>query len=310
MPFYAVRRGTTPGVYPTWDECKEQVHGYAGARFKKFSTMQEAVSFVNAQDDQPASNSGGSSRFNPNPYSPAAQPQSAGKRRHGGSNYSGASNRGGHSRRQLHTVASYGYADGDSGGESDDDDLVEAPVPKSKVSRSSARVSCSAATEAPASSAPSLSKRPVVFTDGACVHNGNFRGKARAGVGVHWPSGLAEDLSEPLLGPKQSNQRAEMMAAYRALGQAYDMGLSAIELCSDSMYTIRGINEWVPNWKKRGWKTSEQKPVENRDLWELLDSMVKKVQVKWTHVRGHRGIWGNEKADELARQGMNMRAES
>lgn len=308
MPFYAVRRGANPGIYQTWDDCKEQVNGYSGARFKKFGSKQEAMAFVQAEDDRPSYSysggprggyGGGSVRFNP--YSPPAQPQSVGKRRSSSTGYSGTGYSRSNNYKPQSSHPGYGYQSQDyDGAESDEEEDCYIPAPKStKVSQKTVPP----ATRSSRSSAQS--SRPVVFVDGACVHNGNWGGKAKAGVGVHWPSGVVGDISEPLAGAKQSNQRAEMTAACRALEQAHNAGLSSVEVCSDSMYTVRGINEWVPNWKKRGWVTAEKKAVENQDLWVKLDSLTKKVDVKWTHVRGHQGIWGNEKADLLARQGMN-----
>jgi ribonuclease HI len=67
---------------------------------------------------------------------------------------------------------------------------------------------------------------------------------------------------------------------------------------------MKGIQEWLPNWKKRGWKTASKEPVKNADLWQALDEQVNRHQVEWQWVRGHTGHPGNEKADQLANRGV------
>jgi ribonuclease HI len=72
---------------------------------------------------------------------------------------------------------------------------------------------------------------------------------------------------------------------------------------TDSAYTIKAMTEWVSNWKKNGWQTSQSEPVKNKDDIMQLDSACQKINVKWTHVPGHCGIAGNEAADQLAKAG-------
>ena len=68
---------------------------------------------------------------------------------------------------------------------------------------------------------------------------------------------------------------------------------------------MNGIRDWLPNWKKRGWKTSSKKPVKNQDLWQALDAAVGQHEVEWNWVRGHTGVAGNEEADALANRGID-----
>ena len=75
-------------------------------------------------------------------------------------------------------------------------------------------------------------------------------------------------------------------------------------LSTDSQYVRQGITEWIHNWKKRGWKTADKKPVKNVDLWQRLDGARLKHEVEWRWVRGHNGDVGNEMADQLANQGI------
>ena len=100
-----------------------------------------------------------------------------------------------------------------------------------------------------------------------------------------------------------TNNRMEMMAAIEALNALNSA--SAVTLNIDSKYVMDGINEWMPNWKKRGWKTAKKKPVKNQDLWQELDAAVQRPDIKWVWVKGHNGNAGNEAADELANLGID-----
>ena len=75
-------------------------------------------------------------------------------------------------------------------------------------------------------------------------------------------------------------------------------------LTTDSQYVMKGVREWMPNWKKRGWKTASKQPVKNVDLWQQLDALVSQHEVEWRWVRGHTGHRENELADELANLGV------
>jgi len=100
-----------------------------------------------------------------------------------------------------------------------------------------------------------------------------------------------------------TNNRMEMMAAIEALNAL--KGAREIILYTDSKYVMDGINDWMPNWKKRGWKTAAKKPVKNKDLWVMLDEAIARHQIQWKWVRGHTGVPGNEEADALANQGID-----
>lgn len=134
------------------------------------------------------------------------------------------------------------------------------------------------------------------FTDGACSGN-----PGPGGWGVLLRSGRHE--KELCGGEKQTtNQRMELKAAIEALRAL--KGPSNITIYSDSKYVIQGITEWIHGWKKNGWKNASKKPVANDDLWRALDEQASKHQVDWQWVKGHAGHEGNERADELARQGV------
>lgn len=140
--------------------------------------------------------------------------------------------------------------------------------------------------------------RLIIWTDGACSNNG--RVGARAGVGVWFGPDDERNISERLPGT-QTNQRAEMYAGLRALQivKMTEEKETKIEIMTDSTYLIKGITDWIYGWKSGGWK---RKP-KNEDLWKRLDVERSDVDVKWTYVKGHSGVLGNEEADKLATNG-------
>lgn len=142
-----------------------------------------------------------------------------------------------------------------------------------------------------------LTKRVEIYTDGACRGN-----PGPGGWGVLL---LAGGHRKTLHGgePETTNNRMELMAAIEALNAL--KGASTVLLYTDSKYVMDGIREWLPNWKKRGWKTAARKPVKNQDLWQALDDAVQRHDIDWKWVRGHDGNAGNEAADELANRGID-----
>lgn len=136
-----------------------------------------------------------------------------------------------------------------------------------------------------------------IFTDGACRGN-----PGPGGWGVVL---IAGDRRKELYGGEQNttNNRMELTAAIEALNAL--QGSRQVLLHTDSRYVMDGINDWMPNWKKRGWKTSAKKPVKNQDLWQALDEAISRHDIKWRWVRGHTGVQGNEDADLLANKGID-----
>ena len=101
-----------------------------------------------------------------------------------------------------------------------------------------------------------------------------------------------------------TNNRMELQAVIEALKAIKPRFKGKTVLFSDSTYVLKGLQEWLPGWKKRGWKTASKKPVKNEDLWRELDALAAKRDVDWRWVKGHAGDIGNERADELAREGI------
>ncbi|XP_069742301.1 ribonuclease H1 [Narcine bancroftii] len=140
----------------------------------------------------------------------------------------------------------------------------------------------------------------AVYTDGCCASNG--RKGAQAGIGVYWGPGHSLNLSERLSG-RQTNQRAEIVAACRAIEQAQELGIEKLVIFTDSMFTINGITKWIKSWKTNGWKLYSGGPVVNKEDFERLDKLTSDINIEWMHVPGHAGFIGNEAADSLAKDG-------
>ncbi|MFO7705919.1 MAG: ribonuclease HI [Halopseudomonas sp.] len=135
-----------------------------------------------------------------------------------------------------------------------------------------------------------------IFTDGACKGNPGPGGwGVLLRLGEHEKSLYGGEL-------QTTNNRMELTAAIRGL-EALKKS-AAVVLTTDSEYVMKGIREWMPNWKKRGWKTASRQPVKNADLWMQLDALVNQHQVEWRWVKGHSGHRENEIADDLANLGV------
>lgn len=139
------------------------------------------------------------------------------------------------------------------------------------------------------------------FTDGACSGN---PGPGGWGALLQAKTGDEVVKERELCGgeAETTNNRMELLAAIHAL-EALDRA-STLTVVTDSAYVKGGITEWMHGWKRKGWKTSTNKPVKNEDLWKRLDTAAARHQVTWQWVKGHAGHPENERADELARRGM------
>ena len=136
-----------------------------------------------------------------------------------------------------------------------------------------------------------------MFTDGACRGN-----PGKGGWGALLRFGDAE---KSLYGGEMesTNNRMELTAVIKGL-EAIKKPCK-IEITTDSKYVLSGITEWMPNWKKRNWRTASKKPVLNVDLWQQLDALVQQHDIEWHWVKGHSGHPENEIADELANRGID-----
>lgn len=140
----------------------------------------------------------------------------------------------------------------------------------------------------------------VIYTDGACSGN---PGPGGWGVVLRW-NGTEKELHGG--DPQTTNNRMELMAAIQAL-EALTRP-SEVSLYTDSVYLLNGITKWIEGWQRNGWKTAAKKPVKNDDLWRRLIEAMKPHDITWEWVKGHAGDAGNERADALARRGIEEAA--
>ncbi|XP_006112113.1 ribonuclease H1 isoform X1 [Pelodiscus sinensis] len=265
--FYAVRRGRRIGVYQTWEECREQVNRYPGASFKKFDSEADARSFVGSQAWQSSHHSAGTSGI------------------------SSVTQKSDNYWNELE-IASPSYSRCKRRDEQSSEEEPNRKHVKYNETYSASSVSKDKFSY--------MGDSVVVYTDGCCSSNG--RHKARAGVGVYWGPDHPLNTSDRLSG-RQTNQRAEIHAACKAIEQAKSQNIKKLVIYTDSKFTINGITSWVDNWKSNGWRTSTGKDVINKEDFERLDKLSEGMQIQWMHVPGHAGFRGNEAADRLAREG-------
>ena len=132
-----------------------------------------------------------------------------------------------------------------------------------------------------------------IYTDGSCLGNPGPGGYGAILIyGKH-----RKEISEGFT--LTTNNRMELLATIEALKLLTKP--CQVELTTDSQYVKNGINQWIHNWRRNGWRTKDKKPVKNADLWKRLDEAVKKHKVNWHWVKGHSGHPENERCDELAR---------
>lgn len=277
--YYAVHKGLRPGVYSTWDECKSQVAKFPCATYKKFASEKDAWAFVRGVKPAavpptvvPDSSCDASVNLlpkrGPEPlyYIPIGQ-----KRRYSGKE---EEEEGSPSKRLKASV--------------------ESPPPEQSSSPSP---TCSSEE---GDGFTHMGDAVVVYTDGCCSANGQ-KG-AKAGIGVYWGHNHPLNVAEPL-GGRQTNQRAEIQAACRALEQAIQQKFQKLVIYTDSQFTINGVTKWVKTWKANGWRLKSGGQVTNKEDFKKLDLLNAQLEVVWIHIPGHAGYMGNEQADRLSRLG-------
>lgn len=140
----------------------------------------------------------------------------------------------------------------------------------------------------------------TIYADGAAKGNGTKSAKGGWGYLAEFADGRK---LESFGGESPTtNNRMELMAVIRALTELPEK--HNVTLFTDSQYVVKGMSEWLPGWKRRGWKTAGGEPVKNVELWQALETISGSHLVSWQWVRGHNGHPGNERADELANMGV------
>jgi len=287
--YYAVKVGKRPGIYTTWEDCREQVDGYPCAKYKKLRTVEEAEAWILGG----ASQSGLVEQCGvPYPVRPKTKPANRSLDQASAIIWSQSSEQirvsSSPTIRPTPTIQS-------------DSRFQPASGPSNGGSRAAAEPSGVMA------SSLSVLAEDVVYTDGACSGNGQYG--SVAGIGVWWGPYDARNLSERCPG-RQTNNRAELIAIIRALETAPVTSVPLV-IKSDSEYAIKCFTDWLPGWRRRNFTTSKGTPVKNVDLVKYMDALFSLrqrsgQQVRLEHVRGHAGEEGNEGADALAVSGTKL----
>lgn len=142
-----------------------------------------------------------------------------------------------------------------------------------------------------------MSEAVEIFTDGACRGNPGPGG---------WAALLRYNATEKVLSgaePHTTNNRMELLAAIEALAALKRP--SRVSLTTDSQYVRQGVQQWMANWKRNGWRTAARQPVKNRDLWERLDALATTHHIDWHWVKGHSGHPENERVDQEANKAID-----
>ncbi|KAJ6123179.1 Ribonuclease H [Penicillium capsulatum] len=277
--FYGIQRGRVPGVYTDWAKAQEQIRGVTRPRYRKFSTREEAEAFVREGQDR--------SR---NVFAGSDTPSGG----HGITNERGKDADG------------VEFAPGEGplppGAEDAFDPNVLLDPATGKVVHKTAPQK--AATKTQVAGIPGMLR---IYTDGSSLRNGTAL--ASAGVGVFFGPGDSRNVSEPLKGSRQTNQRAELTAILRGIDIAPRH--RDVTIVTDSRYAIDCVTVWFINWRRNNWMTKDKKPVENRDLIESILVKIEerndlKVKTLFEWIKGHNKDPGNEAADQLAVSGAHQ----
>ncbi|XP_022614652.1 ribonuclease H1 isoform X1 [Seriola dumerili] len=261
--YYAVKKGFKPGVYKSWDECKSQVEKFPSASFKKFASEKDAWAFFRGVE-------------------PSATPEVKKAAQSVESAVTLLPKRGPEALEYIPLGKKRCHSE----------EEVVSPPKRVKQSESSSSESTDGFTY--------MGEAVVVYTDGCCTANG--RSGARAGIGVYWGHNHPQNVAERLEG-RQTNQRAELQAACKALEQAKELNIKKLVLYTDSKFTINGVTSWVKNWKLNGWRLKSGGQIINKEDFVKLDRLNSELEVVWMHIPGHAGYRGNEEADRLSREG-------
>ncbi|KAK7744719.1 hypothetical protein SLS62_010076 [Diatrype stigma] len=288
--YYAVRAGKKPGIYLTWVE------------YKSFLSRADAEAFVEGRNPSTATDGTKQERYyavavgrDPGIYTDWESASLAIKGWKG-PKYKRFDTRedaiefirahGDETAQEMLREQEGDEEDEEEDEDEDDDDDIEPPAKKAKLGAATANTNIQ-----------------CIYTDGSSRSNG--RVGAAAGVGVYFGTGDPRNISEPLEGEVQTNQRAELTAILRAVE-----GVSVtqdIRIYSDSKYSISCVTEWYKSWEKNQWRTREG-PVKNRDLVEAIRAKIEERDAAGTHtyfqwVKGHAADAGNVAADTLAVKG-------
>ncbi|KAL2002895.1 hypothetical protein VTN02DRAFT_5612 [Thermoascus thermophilus] len=276
--FYGVQRGRVPGVYSDWAKAQEQIRGFTRPKYKKFSTRAEAEEFVR-QGQGSTSDATNAATTSP-PGVPGMMAENP--------------------RDEFGMELEPGTGPLPPGAEDGfDPNVLLEPATGNVVYKTNEQKT---ATKTRPTGAPGMLN---IYTDGSSLKNGSKI--ASAGVGVYFgPGDSSRNVSEPLKGNRQTNQRAELSAIFHALDIAPRH--RDVTIFTDSRYAIDCVTVWFVKWRRNQWMTADHKPVENKDLIESILVKIEernelKVKTLFEWVKGHNRNHGNEEADRLAVNG-------
>ncbi|KAI9703914.1 MAG: hypothetical protein M1820_005696 [Bogoriella megaspora] len=289
--FYAVQNGRVPGVYTDWPSAQQQIIGWTRPKHKAFTTRAEAEAFIN---DAPNAGNAVSNVVVPSDSAPPAKKTKKNGAPKDNGGFKAVNGAGEDGLVEFEAGTAPLPADAEDGFDSN---VILDPA-SGKVKYKTEEQTNATKWQA---TGPSKGSMLRIYTDGSSLGNG--QNGSIAGVGVFFGPDDPRNLSEPLPGPRQTNQRAELTALLRALDLT-PRHLDATIL-SDSSYGINCVTVWHKSWEQKNWQTSAKKPVENRDIIEkvlekirLRDEYGSKTVFEW--VKGHAKDPGNLAADGLA----------
>jgi len=316
--FYAVAKGRQIGIFTKWDEVQPLVNNFCGAKYKGFETKEQAQEFIDEFSD------GKNIAYKRPPVSVASGAASIGHKidisreelldlkasfESMRPNLTQMLEKIEENTAKINAILNASNSTTDTGKRSLNESgeaKAEPEQPPGKRPRNTPTASTAASTVASKTTNENgftLDDEGfvTVYTDGSCENNG--RPNARAGYGVWWADG--HPLNRGEAAGKPTNNAAEIEGATQAVIIASKQNVKKLKIFTDSKFLITCITQWMHGWKRNGWRTAKNEPVKNRAELEDLDRALNSgnIKVTWEHVRGHQGIYGNERADELARQG-------
>ncbi|KAG9246111.1 ribonuclease-like protein H [Calycina marina] len=283
--YYAVKAGHTISVFEDWSKCQESITGYKGAVFKSFTTEQDAKDFV-----------AGKAVKSSTPKEPRFYGVAIGK-------VPGVYEEWTEAQEQIAGVKGPKYKKFATRKEAEafveeHDTTAESKVTTTLPQPSSKRAKIAETSKR--KDMPSI-KEVKVYTDGSSLGNGKIG--AQAGVGVFFGDNDRRNVSEPLQGTAQTNQRAELTAVLRAL-EIVPLK-DNIRIITDSNYSINCVTVWYKSWAKNGWQNSKHQDVMNQDIIRSIRALIERrdaggAQTSFEWIKGHSNHPSNEAADKLA----------
>ncbi|XP_054265479.1 ribonuclease H1-like isoform X2 [Macrosteles quadrilineatus] len=307
MPFYAVVSGKNPGIYTNWDDCREQITNYPGAWYKKFKTEHEADKCMKSKDI--ALRSSGLAAYTPQKIADYSVPIWASRNT---AKYSSPDT----FSVNLRTNKTEEKYDKKKRCYDKCPDYYTVKVPglydrMNYIEKNATSLYTSNWLHAIHTNqiyVPPLIEDYEgfidVYIDGAVSRKRGV--KPRGGIGVWFNHEHPLNVTAPIEGVV-SPINAEIQAATRAIQQAAAAGLTRLNIHTDSLYLVKSITEWIKMWKRNHWQTNTGKTVKYRGALERLSHIKGCMEaVRWIHIKSHQGNEGNECADTLARNGVNI----